>query len=393
VLAEPLLEADDDRAYVLGALPVAVACTVAGQTDRAREIASRAFDLRVALGDQVQLAGPGIYVVALVLAMLEAGALDEAEELARVGYDAATERQVSDGQAWLAVALGRVALLRGETQTAARWGREAAVVFGDMNHAGARWGYGCLAMALALEGDLDGADAAAADLAAEPPTTLRLMDPDLDRARAWVVAQRGELTLARDILRHAAADARSTGRFALEAAALHDVARLGWADEVLDRLTEIDGVCEGALVPARMVHVRAIVSQDLDALDVAAGAFETMGAWLYGAEAAAAGARAARRTGLARRASEFAQRAVRLGQRCQGARTPALATVDEDMTPLTRREREVAELAGRGMPSREIAERLFVSSRTVENHLQRVYEKLGIHGRAGLAEALALLPE
>jgi DNA-binding CsgD family transcriptional regulator len=393
VLAEPLLEADDDRTYVLGALPVAVACTVAGQTDRAREIASRAFDLRVALGDQVQLAGPGIYVVALVLAMLEAGALDEAEELGRVGYDAATERHVSDGQAWLAVALGRIALLRGETQTAARWAREAAVVFGDMNHAGARWGYGGLAMALALEGDLDGAEAAAADLATEPPTTLRLMDPDLDRARAWVVAQRGELTLARDILRHAAADARSTGRFALEAAALHDVARLGWADEVLDRLTEIDALCDGLLVRSRLAHVRAIVSQDLDALDGAAGAFETMGAWLYGAEAAAAGARAARRVGLARRASEFAQRAVRLGQRCQGARTPALAIVDEDMTPLTRREREVAELAGRGMPSREIAERLFVSSRTVENHLQRVYEKLGIHGRADLAQTLALLPE
>jgi DNA-binding CsgD family transcriptional regulator len=45
------------------------------------------------------------------------------------------------------------------------------------------------------------------------------------------------------------------------------------------------------------------------------------------------------------------------------------------------------------MPSREIAERLFVSSRTVENHLQRVYEKLGIHGRADLAQTLALLPE
>jgi DNA-binding CsgD family transcriptional regulator len=49
----------------------------------------------------------------------------------------------------------------------------------------------------------------------------------------------------------------------------------------------------------------------------------------------------------------------------------------------------VATLASQGLSSREIADALFVSPRTVENHLQRAYEKLGVRGRSELADALA----
>ncbi|OWY60812.1 hypothetical protein B7486_67160 [cyanobacterium TDX16] len=56
---------------------------------------------------------------------------------------------------------------------------------------------------------------------------------------------------------------------------------------------------------------------------------------------------------------------------------------------LTRREQEVAGLAAEGQSNQEIADRLGLSVRTVENHLQRAYEKLGIPGRDELAAALA----
>jgi DNA-binding CsgD family transcriptional regulator len=56
--------------------------------------------------------------------------------------------------------------------------------------------------------------------------------------------------------------------------------------------------------------------------------------------------------------------------------------------PLSRREREIALLAIGGSSSREIAEQLSLSTRTVDNHLQRIYVKLGIPGRAHLAAAL-----
>jgi DNA-binding CsgD family transcriptional regulator len=55
---------------------------------------------------------------------------------------------------------------------------------------------------------------------------------------------------------------------------------------------------------------------------------------------------------------------------------------------LTNREREVATLAAQGMTSKEIAANLFVSVRTVDNHLQQVYVKLGIKRRSELSGRL-----
>jgi DNA-binding CsgD family transcriptional regulator len=72
---------------------------------------------------------------------------------------------------------------------------------------------------------------------------------------------------------------------------------------------------------------------------------------------------------------------------CEGARTPALVLADVP-DPLSKREREVALLASRNVSSKEIADRLHVSVRTVENHLQRIYTKLGITSRAELGAAL-----
>jgi DNA-binding CsgD family transcriptional regulator len=75
--------------------------------------------------------------------------------------------------------------------------------------------------------------------------------------------------------------------------------------------------------------------------------------------------------------------------RCGTLRTPALLAIQPTLTV---RERQVAELAAEGVRSREIADRLYLSPRTVENHLQRVYTKLGVNGRVELAPALRLLP-
>jgi DNA-binding CsgD family transcriptional regulator len=63
------------------------------------------------------------------------------------------------------------------------------------------------------------------------------------------------------------------------------------------------------------------------------------------------------------------------------------------VVPLTPRERDIATLAARGEPSKDIADRLFLSIRTVNNHLQNVYTKLGVTGRRQLATALVDLSE
>lgn len=55
---------------------------------------------------------------------------------------------------------------------------------------------------------------------------------------------------------------------------------------------------------------------------------------------------------------------------------------------LTRRQREVATLAAKGLSSKEIADRLFLSVRTVDSHLGHVFTRLDVHRRSDLAAAL-----
>ena len=387
-LALPLLARADDRAFAHGGLAAGTALALAGRTDEAIAVADRAFAARIALGDQVQMAGPGVYLVARALALSEAGRLDEAEATAQAGYDGAVEAQVLNGQGWFTVLLGRTCLLQGRAAAAARWFREAAVLWGELVHPATRWGFGGLAHALALSGEFEGAEAALSDLDAEPPTPMQVMDVDIERARAWHLVLRGEHARARAELRAAAEMGIGRGQFALAAGALHDVARLGDGSVAQDLAAVAERV-DGQLMPARLAHATALDKGDADALDDASEAFEAIGALLFAAEAAASAAGIHGATGLRRKASASTQRSAALAARCEGARTPALGATAEP-AGLTRREREVATLAVRGMTSRDIATTLVVSVRTVENHLQRAYEKLGVSSRMELAAVLAV---
>ncbi|KOV84156.1 LuxR C-terminal-related transcriptional regulator [Nocardia sp. NRRL S-836] len=170
----------------------------------------------------------------------------------------------------------------------------------------------------------------------------------------------------------AAADVRARGEHASEAVLLHEAVRLGRAREAAVRLRELAETTTGLLVPLYSRHAEALVRNDSAALAEVAAGFDAAGMVLHAAEAAAASG----------------DRALfgRLVERCQGARTPALAGMAAP--GLTRREREVAGLAARGMTNREIAESLVISVRTVDNHLSNAYAKLGIGTRAELAETL-----
>ena len=59
-----------------------------------------------------------------------------------------------------------------------------------------------------------------------------------------------------------------------------------------------------------------------------------------------------------------------------------------DAATLSAQERKIAELAAGGHSNKQIAAQLYLSPRTVGAHLYRIFPKLGITSRAGLALAL-----
>ena len=60
------------------------------------------------------------------------------------------------------------------------------------------------------------------------------------------------------------------------------------------------------------------------------------------------------------------------------------ATAGDDAPRLTERETEVLRLVAKGLSYKQIAERLFLSHRTVQNHVQNTLRKLQLHNRSQL---------
>ncbi len=86
--------------------------------------------------------------------------------------------------------------------------------------------------------------------------------------------------------------------------------------------------------------------------------------------------------------AEAAQELRRLGRRNRSApRSPGVG--ENGLAALSAREREVADLVAEGSTNRVVAQRLFLSEKTVEAHLRNVFVKLGVSSRAAVASAIA----
>ncbi len=204
----------------------------------------------------------------------------------------------------------------------------------------------------ALAGDHSLAAEAIAESDRTDSPTMAALYPWLEQARCWVAACAGDVASAVEILHALIERLRADGFIGHEVFALHDLVRLGHAEPVAERLTELAGTVEGALAPVMARHARAAASPP-----ATPGAAELL---------------------------------ANLTASCDGVLTPALAV---PQPVLTMRERQIARLAAAGVPSKEIADQLYLSARTVDNHLLRVYAKLGISGRAELAAAMRTLPD
>ena len=108
----------------------------------------------------------------------------------------------------------------------------------------------------------------------------------------------------------------------------------------------------------------------------AAGQREAAVAELSAADAQLSGCGAAKETDAA------ARELRRLGQRI--SRRPRPHSTGTGVAGLSSREREVAGLVASGKTNKDIAAALYLSEKTIESHLARIYDKLDIHSRAAL---------
>jgi DNA-binding CsgD family transcriptional regulator len=156
---------------------------------------------------------------------------------------------------------------------------------------------------------------------------------------------------------------------------------------VAARLTDLAKQVDGPFVWARAGYANGVAARDSKALEEVSRDFEEIGAILYAAEASAEAAVILRRDSQARKAAAAEQKAARLLARCEGATTPPVRTITA-RARLTPGEFDAAVQAASGRTNKQIASDMYLSVRTVESHLQHVYEKLGISGRHELADAL-----
>lgn len=322
-----------------------------------------------------------------VVALWLAGRIDEMEAMAGACYQAAAARGADDFLGPWALLLGRAALARGRAVTARDRLVEAAALLRRQDVGGfLPWCLAAGAQASALLGDVGAGQAALDEAHRIRVASVRIYDVDLLLGGAWLRAAGGELSAARSLARDAAAGAAAGGMASAELLALHDGLRLGAGDEVAATLVARASAVEGALGAAFTQHSRAWMDGDGAGLDGAAECFAGLGMPLLAAEAAAEAAEAYRKEGRASSQVAALSRSRVLAASCQGASTPALRVAGQapQLHWLTRREREVAELAARGLTKREIAARLFLSIRTVGNHLNHAYTKLGVSSRSDL---------
>ncbi len=207
--------------------------------------------------------------------------------------------------------------------------------------------------------------------------------PYFARAEAWAVLAVGDPPRAQQLFLEAAGRLRERPLYA--ARLTYEALRAGTPARRLARdLEALAQRCDAPLTAAYAAHATARVADDGDALMSVADAMEAIGALRYATEIAADAAGAFHKAGYQDSARRAATRCRELHAQGQGGTLPAIAGLDDAATSLTSRERQLVDLASRGLTNAEIADRLVLSVRTVESHLYHAMQKLGISNRQDL---------
>ncbi|KAA0114417.1 LuxR family transcriptional regulator [Mycolicibacterium sp. P9-22] len=422
---DEFMAADDADTQVLAA---AVRALIEAARGHAAAAADRAADILTATPDS-NLARM-LATFALISALRDLGRVDEIEAAAQAGYalaeaanevshlrvplyflhayayrpagelaqsDTAIARIRQDtldipfegswhvAESWRAYMAGLSAMNRGDLPEAQRLCQESLVDAGS-DHSGRprkRFARLWLATVTAMAGR--GADARREF----EPTMHWDTDPDAvgwigesSLAQAWMCAAEGAVSQAISILHDAATREADLGRHAWEVLLLQTATQFG-DRTAAPRLTELTHLVQGPRAAVAAGHAGALAADDGNGLLVAATGYEQFGDRIAAADAAAQAAAVHHRNGKRGSALTAAATAQRLAAECGGADTPALRAGTLPL-PITGRQREIIELAAQGLSNKQIADRLTMSVRSVEGHLFRASQRLGVNGRDGL---------
>jgi DNA-binding CsgD family transcriptional regulator/tetratricopeptide (TPR) repeat protein len=392
VLARACLDAPPSRAALDAALAIGFSTRAMGRGEQALTVIDDTLALYSSLGEDAAVMTMQVMGSARISTLVDLGRLDEADATAEATLVAARTTGEEAALGFVELGRGLSAIARGRFRTAMHHYASAEAHLQALNRPGMlRWALIGGFEAAVAAGDVGAAVAQRDRLVALGSHPATLFDGTLARAHAALLRAGGQLERARERWEEAAADAAAVDDHVTEAECLHDLVRLGRPELAVERLTALAAELDGAWIAIFSRHAAAAATSDAAALCEVADQFAHLGAMALASEVALEAADAWARAGEQRTSARWRRRATELAVGVERDGDPTAAGLG-GADPLTRREREIAELAAAGHTSKEIAARLFLSARTVESHLLRVYAKLGVRTRAELSSVLAGSP-
>ncbi len=283
-----------------------------------------------------------------------------------------------------ALGLARLRFLSGANRDAMRWAAEAEVHLQRHDPFNATIGLRSLRVGIAAAGgDFDATMAALGQLrawvSAHPPQPPQRVP--VRRAEGWALRLRSPADAGKQLLR----DAEELSDQPPLAAQLAYDALLAGAPAA-GTLRRFQARCDSRLVGAYAAHAAAREGRDGMALMSAGEEMAAIGADRYAVEAFTDAATAFLAQGRQDSARRAAARSRQLHPENQDGVLPVIDGLDATAIALTPREAQLVSLASQGLSNAEIADRLVISVRTVETHLYRGMQKLGISDRRDLVQ-------
>jgi DNA-binding NarL/FixJ family response regulator len=308
------------------------------------------------------------------------GRVEEAVRRSREGYEQAITPPIDDFSHVWAIHLGVALAVGGQVQDAVEVGRSACLLTDRSDVIGYRTAVaGHLAVIAGQARDKANVEFALRRLETAPWAVppVGFWTP---RAQAWQHALAGDVQTATKLAAKAGEAALDDGMPLCAAWAMYDTVLFGQPpQDVVERLQEIAAGTSAVTINAYAEHAAALIVGDPQAAENVAAGFQGRSELLYAVTAYLQAARLYRDQNK----NHAAARAVTKARQLDTQLPPEIFAG----TPpgLTQRENEIAALAAQGFTSRQIADRLYLSVRTVNNHLATTYTKLGIHSRDELA--------